>query len=221
MNILYTFGCSFTAPYTVDGRVEYRQYFNYKGDTFPNIWPNILSNKLNLELRNLGIVGSSNYEIFGDLCRNINNFKEGDVVIVGWTYKERFRLVNDLKDTFTRVAPNFRPKLKDVSNNTIDEILINRENKQWVSEVMLWDSLITKTLELMGVKLITWTFDYTFPTDKFILNDLFKLGAETINKETQGLIQDSHMGEVGHQVQADYFYDLLMGVESTFSNEII
>lgn len=221
MRTLYTFGCSFTAPYTVDGRVEYRQYFNYKGGIFPDIWPKILANKLDFRLRNLGIVGSSNYEIFGDFCRSINNFKRGDIVIVGWTYKERFRLVNDVKDTFTRVGPNFRPKLENVSNNTIDEILINRENKQWVSEVMLWGSLITKTLELMGIKLIIWTFDNSFPNNMFLLNDLLKLGAETINKETQGLIKDSHMGEIGHQVQANYFYDLLTGTEPTFSVEII
>lgn len=209
MNTLHTFGCSFTAPYTIDGRVEYRQYFNYKGGKFPKIWPNILSEKLNSNLNNLGIIGSSNYDIFSDFCKNINNFKEGDVVIVGWTYKERFRLVNEIKDIFVKISPNSRPKLNNITNNTIDEMLVNRGNHIWVSEVINWEKLMKKSLDSSGVKLLTWSFDSSFPKNTFIFDNLIKLGAETIQMETKNTIPDHHMGENGHIAQSNYFYEIL------------
>lgn len=209
MNTLHTFGCSFTAPYTVEGRIEYRQYYQHKNGEFPQTWPELLSKKLGLSLSNYGTIGASNDEIFSIFCQNIDKIMSNDVVIIGWTFKERFRLVNDRTNRFVRITPNVKPKLINVSNSTIDEMLVNRENQLWVTEVMNWERLIFKSLKNIDVDCLTWSFDSSFPAQIFIFDELIKLGAETISIETEGEIDDLHMGENGHIKQCDYLFELL------------
>jgi len=206
MNTLHTFGCSFTAPYRFDGTIGYRQYYQYKNNTFPPIWPELLSNKLEVSLNNCGAGGSSNDEIFSAFCQNIDKIKPNDIVIIGWSFKERFRLVDENINNFTRIMSNIKPKLKNVSEQTMDEILVNRENQLWINEVINWEKLIRKHLNSINVEVITWSFDKSFPKEIYILDELIKLGAETIIMETNGVINDAHMGEVGHIKQSEYFF---------------
>lgn len=209
MNTLWAFGCSFTAPYSTN-RLQYRQYYNYKQNSFPIIWADILADKLGFGINNYGTSGCSNYEIFGEFCKNVNNFQSGDIVIIGWTFKERFRLVDMDTNEFTKIFPNTNQKLKDISNSTINELYVNRNHHCWVEEVLLWNTLISKVTDGIGVKFINWSFDDTFPNDIFILNDLIEMGATTILEETNGLINDKHFGEIGHLIQANYLYNKLI-----------
>jgi hypothetical protein len=145
----------------------------------------------------------------------LDKINPNDVVVIGWSFKERFRLINERTNQFVRVTPNVKPKLINVSNSTIDELLINRENQLWVTEVMNWEKLIRKSLKLTNVDLLTWSFDNTFPTQIYIFDELIKLGAETIGMETKGKINDSHMGEYGHIIQSDYFFNQLKSQTKT------
>ena len=40
-----------------------------------------------------------------------------------------------------------------------------------------------------------------------IFYEIFKLGGETIQKETNGLIKDLHFGETAHKIMGDLFFD--------------
>ena len=46
---------------------------------------------------------------------------------------------------------------------------------------------------------------------KYIKNNVFNIiqknGGKTINEETEGKIPDNHLGESGHKVQAELFYN--------------
>jgi hypothetical protein len=209
MNTLHTFGCSFTAPYHINGGLWYRQYYEYKNNTFPPVWPNILSEKLGFSLNNYGLGGISNDEIFSIFCQNINKIKCGDIVIIGWSFKERFRIIDDNTGNFIWIVPNNNVKLKNISTQTIEEILINRGNQLWVDEVLNWEKLIRNYLDLIGAEVITWSFDKSFPDGIFISDILFNLGAETIAMETNNKINDIHMGEIGHLQQSEYFFNIL------------
>ena len=44
MNTLFTFGCSYTADYNV---MTNQKYNDFKGGTLPDVWPKVLSKKLN------------------------------------------------------------------------------------------------------------------------------------------------------------------------------
>jgi len=208
MNTLHTFGCSFTS-FFVEGRKEYKDYMDFRGGTFPKIWPELLSEKMGVNLSNNGVGGSSNYDIFQSFCDNLVNIKKDDIVIIGWSFKERFRLVNEDLDLFIKVDAGFKVILPDVSKNTINEMLVNRTNKKWCEEVHSWEKVIKKLSELIGFKLFIWSLDGTFPEHNGLTQLFGDIGVETIYKETNGLIYDFHFGERGHKVQADYFYDIL------------
>jgi hypothetical protein len=208
MNTLHTFGCSFTA-FFVEGRKEYKDYMDFRGGTFPKIWSELLSERMGLKLSNNGVGGSSNYDIFQSFCDNLSNIKKDDVVIIGWSFKERFRLVNENLDLFIKVDTGFKVNLPNVSKNTIDEILCNRMNEKWCEEVHSWEKVIKTLSELIGFKLFIWSLDDTFPEHNGLMELFGKMGIETIYEETNGLIYDFHFSEKGHKVQSDYFYDIL------------
>jgi hypothetical protein len=104
MNTLHTFGCSYTAHFeNNNGRSQYEDYKKFRGGTYPKIWPELLSEKMGLKLNNPSAGGSSNYEIFQSFCDIVPKLNEGDVVVIGWSYKERYRLVDTKLKIFTRI----------------------------------------------------------------------------------------------------------------------
>lgn len=212
MGTLHTFGCSYTAFYEKSDRKEFNEYKKINGGKFPKTWPELLSEKLNFDLNNVAIGGSSNYEIFHSFCDNVEKFKQGDIAIIGWSYKERFRLVNNKTNDFIRVGPGFVPEklINGISANTIEEMLVNRIHFRWVSEIMSWEKIIKKLCDLIGVKLIIWSFDETIPPHNgFLMLLREQYGASRIYDETEGKIIDYHFATKGHIVQSDYFLDLI------------
>lgn len=209
MNTLHTFGCSHTAPFGTSGnRAEFIEYKKYKGGNYPKIWPELLSEKLNLKLNNTAVGGASNYEILQSFCDNVEKFEQGDIVIIGWSYKERFRVVDYFDGTFVKVGAGYAAELYNISKNTIDEMLFNRAHKKWLEEIYSWEKIIRKLCNTLGVQLLFWTFDSDIYKDSLDY-DLRQLGAETIFTETGEKIHDMHYGEKGHRVQYEYFLQLL------------
>ena len=210
MNTLHTFGCSFTGPYETSGSYPaFTEYKKYKGGKFPKIWPELLSERLNLKLNNSAKGGSSNYQIFQSFCDNVEKLRKGDIVIIGWTYKERFRLVNYLSGEFQTIGPGFKTKpLDNISTNTVDEILLNRCHETWVEEIRSWEKIINKLCINLKIQVLFWSFDSD--VDESMLNyKLLEIGAETVFIETNGKINDHHFGEQGHKVQCNHFLHLL------------
>ena len=209
MNALHTFGCSYTAAYETSGnRAEFVKYKEYRGGNYPKIWPELLSEKLNLKLNNTAIGGSSNYEIFQSFCDNVEKLRKKDVVIIGWSYKERFRLVDYSNGAFIKVGPGFDAQLYNITGNTVDEILFNRAHEKWLEEIYSWEKIIRKLCNSLKVQLLFWTFDSDIYKDSLDYC-LRQLGAETITMETRGKVDDTHYGEQGHRVQCEYFFQLL------------
>ena len=89
---------------------KYKEYYKYlNGEPFPKIWPQLLAEKLNADLVCLGLDGACNYTIFDKFCGYVDNINEDDLVIIGWSFIERYRiydekinnlLVQILKSTF-------------------------------------------------------------------------------------------------------------------------
>ena len=90
-----------------------------------------------------------------------------------------------------------------------------------------YQKLIEQFCKLLGVELYFWSSDDNiiykenkqFITEKkYLLNNLIshtnnvfniiqKNDGKTINEETNGEIPDNHLGESGHKVQAELFYN--------------
>lgn len=209
MNTLHTFGCSHTACFeTSVDRAEFIKYKEYRGGSYPKIWPELLSEKLNLKLNNAAVGGASNYEILQSFCDNVEKFQEGDIVIIGWSYKERFRVVDYFDGKFVKVGAGYNAELYNISINTINEMLFNRAHEKWLEEIQSWEKAIRRLCNSSRVQLVFWSFDSNIYKDKLDF-DLVQLGAETIATETKGEIDDAHYGEKGHRVQYEYFLQIL------------
>jgi hypothetical protein len=213
MNKLYTFGCSYTAPYVGNNIPTYKKYREFKGGEYPKTWPELLSKKLNLSLVNYGIGGSGNDLIFETFCDNSDKLKKGDTVIIEWSYH-------------TRVNYKF-----DLSSDILDEIFVGRNQQYYMDQVYKYEKLIDLLCKLIGVNVYYWSADCViiYTLDKSLLhnkkylmcnkvendensgytpfNTVFKLGGQTIKMETNGQIDDLHFGETGHSIMADLFYD--------------
>jgi hypothetical protein len=213
MGKLYIFGCSFSAKYDNNtlNDLSIKRYYDYRGQNFPLTWSELLANNLKLNLINTARWGANNYEIFENFCNKSSVITKDDIVLIGWTGINRFRLHSELFNQLTTI--NVWGKIDNtvfpnISQNTIDEILANRDNTTWVNEIRSYMNLIDSFSNVVGFKTIHWSlFDYI--PEISILNTLLNLGAEYITHETNGEIINEHMGEIGHQKQAKYFEDII------------
>jgi len=233
MNNLYTFGCSYTEGFNIEHTMAYRDYKNYRGE-FPKSWPEILSDSLKLNLINCGRGSAGNQEIFTTFCRNSKEFKKGDVIIVEWSFMERYRFASgNGKDDWLRFGPG-RVDTNVILQSTNDEITVNRTLNPYKTEIYDFMTIMDRLSESVGFDLYYWTFIedfiYALPKDKledkkFLLCDKIKdkhhhvfrilhdKGSETIEEETKGLVKDLHMGEKGHKLLAELFYEHIINFQ--------
>jgi len=223
MSTLWVFGDSFSHIHDNTIERRYKSYREYRKGILPKTWSELLSSKLKIRLRNCANRGSSNYDIFQWFCDYSQVIQPNDIVIIGWSFKERFRLVNHNTGLFESIRPNSlqitqtKEFLKDISLSTINEILLNRTESEWKSEVYSWESLINLLASKIGFNICYWTFDDTLHKKNYIGGDtnslmqtLLSNGANTITMETNGVVNDIHFGECGHKVQSNYFYEFLL-----------
>lgn len=218
MNKLFVFGDSYSAHYNLINKyfVDYVNFLN--GEPLPEIWPVLLSKKLNLKLENTGIGGYCNYSIFQDFSINSHKINENDTVVIGWSFLERFRLFDEKNAKFINFVPQFKDNrvFENLTKNTIEEIFYNRSHDYWVNEVRSWENLILRLQKLINFKLIIWSFDDRLSNEKKNLHFTFsEMGGETIKEETKGVVDDGHYGKKGHIVQNKYFYEKIIRMDSS------
>lgn len=201
---LWTFGSSNTIPFN---KLAYggEEYIKWKG-YIPKIWPEIIAEKLDLELKNLAIGGCDNYTIFELICETINKIKEGDLIIIAWTSELRFRMVSEIDDNkWEYIIPNFDNTdtnfKKTISKNTLNEILYNRKSKKYIDEVGNWTRLIDKAFHMN--KVVHWS---NFIKHTYIHRINY---CEKINAETNGEIDDLHFSEKGNIQLVDVLMNII------------
>jgi len=143
MNKLWVFGDNASAIFGKTTERRFKYYKEYRGGNFPKTWSELLSKELGFTLRNMAIGGVSNYDIFDMFCKCSEQIKKDDIVIIGWSYTQTFRLFNENSNGFISIRNNqFKEHevnipnmLNGIDKNTIDSILNNRINTQWINEV--------------------------------------------------------------------------------------
>jgi hypothetical protein len=226
MNKLWTFGCSYTEGY-VESSQTFQEYKKYCGGEFPKTWTEILAEKLNLLLVNKGEGASGNQQIFQEFCKNSNKFSQNDIIIIGWTFLERYRIALD-DQTWLKLGPGKVNQNIAISEDCHESLVINRTLKPYVDEIYNYEKLIDRFCESLSINVYYWTIIneliYNQPKDilhdrKYLINDLIKdqydnvftvsnkFGGYNIFEETNGLIQDYHQSKTGHEVQANLFYN--------------
>jgi|694.fasta_scaffold135328_2 hypothetical protein len=211
---LWIFGDSFSDRFSGYDVVKYHdsdyrvRYHKWKGYS-PLSYGEVISKELGCDIEILSSAGASNTEIFHTFISKMDEITEGDLVIVNWTYLNRFRIAND-NNEFDKVmiqagckSPNSLVNIK-----SLEEIGVNRNSHTiYYKEVSDYSKVIKK---ICNNKIYTfiWTFmNHSEKMDKYIkefydevksINNL-----ETITKETLGIIVDGHYSEYAHQQLAD------------------
>jgi hypothetical protein len=188
---LWTFGDSYTESFSDNTASWVENYCKWKGYT-PKVYGQIISDKLDLELINLGKGGSDNYSIFQSICNSVHNIKSDDIIIVGWSSVFRFRLAN-IYDIWKPILPVFdknRVNLENISQITIDEILVNRNHNLYSEEVRSWIKLLNFTFS--NNIIIHWSPFEGNHSPTYFRN------LTTIRSETNGDCNDGHYSELGH-----------------------
>jgi hypothetical protein len=191
MATIWTFGDSLTERFNSKEQWA-KDYIEWKGYV-PKVYGNFISENLNYELQNKGIAGSDNYTILQTFCNSYELIQPNDIILIGWTSCYRFRLVTKY-NKWSPLHPNFDNYLKNFNNlskNTIDEILINRDNIQYVDEVNSWIRFINKAC--VNNKVIHWNHYHNN------LDTFYFVNFERIRDETNGIVNDSHFSETGQK----------------------
>jgi hypothetical protein len=230
-NKLWTFGCSFTQGFLwsefENARNPMIDYYESMGNSFPSAWPEILSDKLNLDVMNKGYSGSSCYKIFDKFCIECENFKKNDVVIFEWTRLNRFRVFEN--GAFPTVLPVFNSDGNEklpLPVECVKEIQVNRTEKPFIEELYSFTNLIEEICKSIGCEIYFWSADdYIINCEnsefkskrKYLVKEsnmdltrylIENKGATTLLRETEEVIKDDqHYGKFGHEIMAQVFYE--------------
>ncbi len=122
MNNLWIFGDSFSSTCFPHERSDnMKNYLNTIDSVDIKSWSELLSEKLNYDLKNFAKGGNSNYQIFQDFCDQSHLIKENDIVVIGWGLIQKFRISQNNK--FINISPG---------NNIIPIFLFCQIMHYWV-----------------------------------------------------------------------------------------
>ena len=125
----------------------------------------------------------------------VYDIKDDDIIIIGWSNIRRFRLAGKSGKWETVLWNGLYKKLQnlqDISEETVEQILVNRTSTLYNDEFMKRIDLLNKTFR--NNTIIHWT---PFP-EQFELVEGF-LNLESIQGETNGDVPDPHYSEGGHE----------------------
>jgi hypothetical protein len=203
MNTLWTFGDSFTFGdgCRLDGPGN-EYCHNYKKDS-DDIWPNIVGNRLNTEVKNFGKCGASNDFIIDCIIDQWDNFKENDFVIIGITFYSRFDV--PLKNKMT-LSTNYWD-YGDLANFDADELEQMKtivdfqyhfaDNKLYKLRHLKRFNFLHKLLRKKKITAFSWEVPTLTESDRF----------QKIIHATEGKIEDYHFSFKGHLDFAEMIYE--------------
>lgn len=235
-NTVWAFGDSFSEEVTSlpveNERLRYvREYLNgvpYK------TWIGIVADKLNYNYRNHAASGgkyfdhlrggNSNDQMFYNVTEYSNEFKRGDIVVIGFTNTGRYQVVKP-DGGIMSVLPNqdLGPHTERYLKNYIDR----NDNPYYVHEMMQKFKILETLSNVVGFKIYYWNWTHHFETmvpdlnpknwiihemyDKWIqLRDIvINQGSKflSIEDETNGDCKDGHWGKVVNDTLGNVFYE--------------
>lgn len=157
---LYVFGDSFSQSFEAhyeNNSEWFLKYFSYK-QIVPKSFCDVIADEYGIEVINFGTNGASNETIFELFLDNLSKIRKQDIVAIGWTSLQRFRIANDLNNLVNVIPFAYHPSPNDdVSVKTIEEIGKNRGDYSvyWTS-ISNYNRIIKNILKDNIVLLWTW-----------------------------------------------------------------
>lgn len=214
MSKLWIFGDSYSEPfYKLNGMEWKPNYINWKQYT-PKYYGEFISEHFNLFHINHAIGGADNYTILESIIPFLDKIQSDDIIIIGWSHTLRFRVVNKM-GTFNTIRPSSLDKVfdinrkipyLDISDTTLKEITINRNNQPYIDElnnnIKLLNFIFNKN------KIIHWSpFRQDLDGVNTTTNSLDNL--ELISNETNNTINDKHFSENAHRLISNQFINII------------
>lgn len=207
MNKLWTFGDSFTFGHGCrpeGAMTEY--YYNYKTDS-DGVWPDLLGQRIGVEVKNFGKSGASNDYILDTIFDNWDNFNEGDYVIIGYTYHDRFDVpLNDsLISIFWEWDKYVDPAERDLFTKDQMQTLINFQyffcnDEFYKNRYLKRFNFLDKRLKDKKINSFIWDVNFYQYHTRF----------EKIIHATDGKLKDYHFSFKGNKDFADMMYKKLI-----------
>jgi hypothetical protein len=190
MSRLWTFGDSFTAG---NGCLENEMFTaNYKRDQNDLIWPKIVSNKLSLELKNIGTGLFSNDKIVDSMVEYYHLVKAKDVVIIGSTFYSRFDV--PYNDKLITLSPT---NLPDNDSSFLNELIVvmdsNLLKQRHINRIKFFSDIFRQK----GATCTTWEVETQW------------MQYESIKDASNETIYDLHWSFNGHKNFANYILNKL------------
>ena len=144
--MVWIFGDSFSAPFSPLNEWS-NNYIKWKGYE-PKTFGDIIAEKLGTGIKNIARSGICNDSIHESICENVNDIKDDDIIIIGWSNIRRFRLAGKSGKWETVLWNGLYKKLQnlqDISEETVEQILVNRTSTLYNDEFMKRIDLLNKT----------------------------------------------------------------------------
>jgi len=160
-NKLWTFGDSFTEGVFHNIIYELFKIYGYS----PVIWPEIVSSKLNLELRNISKGGISNNEILSNILEFLPQIKKGDIVIISDTIPLRtfgYDYINNKMSSFNN-------EVFEIKNSKFDEF---PNSLKFEDKKILMDYVSNFILKYENKWIKYWENEFKKIIDIFLSNEI-------------------------------------------------
>lgn len=233
MKNAWFFGCSFTSgfgynfdEYSDPESDSYKENFDLDSDELwesapylnwckdwktthqYEIWPHLVSDYFGLNCINKGEAGASNQRILHKLIRNLANFKQGDLVFIGFTHPTRILIPTNLeypKISTLLLEGNERGKIPDDKGNT--RLFGNHNNLTDDQQHTLVDYLYDivheywEDIEEYDYKTFTKLVEYlkTVEIQPFLWDYSYWSYYQNIYVYTKGKVYDGHWSINGHK----------------------
>ena len=165
-NMLWRFGDSWSVTQdNLYGNIE-KNHSKYIADHFKMDWIQ------------KGNEGTSNFEILIDIIENIHHYKENDIILISWSYKNRYTAVEDGKLLCTNGAAETYEKIKDIP--LLKNILMNDMIKP-INDIIFYIfnslslSLLEKNINIYHFFIDKSGDEYTLP-NKLLFESAGNLG---------------------------------------------
>lgn len=219
---LYVFGDSFTQSFNdhyENSSEWFLKYFSYK-QSIPKSFCDVISDEYDIEIVNYGMNGSSNETIFELFLDKLEKIRKQDIVIIGWTSLQRFRIANDLNNLVNVIPFAHHPSPnEDVSVQTIEEIGKNRGTYSvYWSEVNNYIKIIKNLLKDNVVLFWTWVKPEPPSLDRLFTKLMIKQ-KEAINVTSWKTLSDTAKENI--KKECDIIFDITKNQNYSVVNEAI
>jgi len=197
-NTAWFFGDSFTYGEGCREGFEYYDKIEYDDK---RIWTTIVSDKLNLKEKNLGERGCATPKIFSNVIECINEFKEGDYVIISDSLPNRILGVNEKLKKVQSITTDIFEEEYHLDNffesNDSKYTMMEYLHQNIIPNETVWRIFYERQIEQLQKFLLSKNINCYYWAHELWARSTKKYNR--ITDHSEGKIDDGHFSWIGHR----------------------